>query len=264
MKPTRLPVVYVLHGMKRSGNHALVNWLLPQLRCTFINNAIPIGPILRGGMFPERVPFEAWRSRFAPVSGEMDTLLVSLEDHALEVLPFLADGIELRRLLIVRRPDQLFSSRIRKAFRVAMPAYPSRNDVVMQRAASIWKQHARCFLDEETQAYPGRIAVSFDDWVSSREYRASISAALGVPFDDGGFGRVSDVGGGSSFDGGAFDGRGHEMNLANRVSQLEAHERTVLDEVLADIELKRLSDALRMAEPLRLLQAAVSPASCAR
>lgn len=264
MKPARLPVVYVLHGMKRSGNHALVNWLLPQLRCAFINNAIPIGPILRGGMFPERVPFEAWRSRFAPGSGEMDTFLVSLEDHALEVLPFLTDGIELRRLLIVRRPDQLFSSRIRKAFRVAMPAYPSRNDAVMQRAAATWKQHARCFLGEETQAYPGRTAVSFDAWVASPDYRAAISGSLGVRFDDSGFGRVSDEGGGSSFDGGTFDGHGHEMDLANRVSQLEPHERAVLDEVFADARLQRLSDAVRMAEPLRLLQVAVSSTPCAR
>lgn len=239
--------VYVLHGMKRSGNHALVNWLLPQLGCAFVNNAIPLGPILRGAAFPEPQPFDVWRARHAPDAG--DRLLVSLEDHRLDMLPFRADGVDLRWIVLVRRPEQLFASRVRKAFRVEMPAYPRANDAVMRRAVDIWKQHARCFLGEDHAACPGRIAVAFDAWVADRGYRLAISRALELRFDDAGFGIVSGEGGGSSFDGKAFDGRGHEMNLRDRVSQLEPHERALLDEVLEDDELRRLAVAVRDADP---------------
>lgn len=251
------PVVYVLHGMKRSGNHALVNWLLPQLQCDFINNAIPLGPILRGSPFPRAMPFPAWwRKQRRGALEAVRTLLVTLEDHALHALPFHPDDIDLRRLLVVRRPDQLFSSRIRKAGRVDMPAYPVDNDAVMQRAASIWKQHARCYLGQEHREYPGRVAVSFDAWFSDRDYRAAISTALGVGFDDSGFGRVGAEGGGSSFDGTSYDGRGHLMDVGNRVSRLQPRERSVLDAVLADEEIQQLAEAITSADPFDLLRLA--------
>lgn len=254
------PVVYVLHGMKRSGNHALVNWLLPQLRCVFVNNAIPLGPILRGKPFPRPLPFAAWwrKQQRGPLDAAQ-TLLVTLEDHALQALPFLPQGIELRRLLVVRRPEQLFSSRIRKAARVDMPAYPTGNDAVMQRAVAVWKQHARCYLGQELAHYPGRVAVSFDAWFADRAYRAAISAALGVEFDDSGFGRVGAEGGGSSFDGTAFDGRGHLMDVGNRVARLQPRERSVLDAVLADEEMQRLAGQVTSADPLALLRLAQEP-----
>ena len=255
MKRQSWPIVYVLHGMKRSGNHALVNWLRPQLQCDFVNNAIPLGPILRGGSFPNLLPFPEWWQRQG--RGPMEavkTLLVTLEDHALHALPFHTHNIDMRRLLVVRRPDQLFSSRIRKASRVEMPAYPADNDAVMRRAVGIWKQHARCYLGEEQLDYPERIAVSFDAWFADRDYRAKISAALGTGFDDSGFGRVGGEGGGSSFDGTTFDGHGHLMNVGNRVAQLESRERAVLDTVLSDQELQRLGDAVASADPLRLLR----------
>lgn len=256
IQPAR-PLVYVLHGMKRSGNHALVNWLLPQLQCDFINNAIPLGPILRGSPFPGPVPFVAWwrKQRRGPVD-VAQSLLVTLEDHALQALPFHPHDVELRRLLVVRRPDQLFSSRIRKAGRVDMPAYPTDNDAVMQRAVEIWKQHARCYLGHERTQYPGRVAVSFDAWFTNRDYRAAISAHLGVAFDDSGFGRVGAEGGGSSFDGTTFDGRGHLMDVGNRVASLQPRERAVLDAVLADEEMRHLAGGIESADPFEILQLA--------
>lgn len=255
MKRQTRPIVYVLHGMKRSGNHALVNWLLPQLQCDFVNNAIALGPILRGGAFPAARPFSAWRKRQGlKPEQEARALLVSLEDHTLQTLPFHPDDLDVRRILIVRKPDQLFSSRIRKASTSDMPAFPRTNDAIMQRAVGIWKQHARCYLGQDLSEYPDRIAISFDTWFTDRKYRSTISSALGVEFDDSGLGRVTDEGGGSSFDGTTFDGRGHLMNVGDRVSQLEPDERSLLDAVLADDEMRALGDQITHIDPFRILQ----------
>jgi hypothetical protein len=242
--------------MKRSGNHAVIEWLLPQMRCAFVNNAIPLGPILRGRPFPAPIAFDAWLPR-QEVEGETQSRrewLVSLEDHGLGVVPFECAGLDLRRILLVRQPEHLFSSRLRKAWRVDMPAYVrTYEDAVMQRAVGIWKQHARCYLGEE-DAFRGRVAILFDQWVSDPGYRAAVSDALGVGFDDAGFGRVATVGGGSSFDGTSFHGRGHEMNVLDRASQLDPKERDVLERIFEEPEARRLREAMRLADPLQKLR----------
>lgn len=247
--------LYLLHGMKRSGNHAFVNWLLPQLRASFFNNLVPVGPILRGQSFPSRKPFAAWRAQQDQlIGGSLSHLLVSLEDHDLRMAPFLDVDIPECRLLLLRSPDQLFASRLRKAFRTSMPAYPRDNGVVMQRAIGLWKQHARAYLGQGRD-YPGRVAVLFDQWFDDAGYRKAISEALAVEFDDSGFGMVSADGGGSSFDGTRFDGRGHLMEVNDRVAALEPHERELLDAIMSDPELRDISSDVRDADPYRQIVA---------
>lgn len=249
-------VVYLFHGMKRSGNHAVIDWLLQQMRCAFVNNAIPLGPILRGRPFPAPAAFAAWLAgqEIANEAEVRNRLLVSLEDHDLSVSPFEYEGLNLQRVLLVRQPEHLFSSRLRKAWRVNMPAYTRDYEgVVMQRAIGIWKQHARCYLSGD-DAFPERIAILFDAWVSDPGYRAAVSGALDLEFDDAGFGGVADFGGGSSFDGTRYHGRGYEMNVLDRVSQLEPREREVLDRIFEEPESRQLREAMRLADPLRQLK----------
>lgn len=245
------PHLWLLHGLKRSGNHALVNWLQPQLQATFFNNLIPLGNLLRGQPMPAPRPYRDWlAAQSSPVGGRV---LASFEDHALETTRFSDIDVPVTRLLLLRSPDQLFASRIRKAFRVDMPAYPRADGPVLRRAVALWKQHARCYLGDDT-AYPGRVAVLFDRWFADQEYRRAISGALGVPFDDAGYGRVGGEGGGSSFDGTRYDGRAQEMAIGERVAALEPHERALHDVLFADAELRELQDAVQAADPFRMLR----------
>lgn len=254
MTRTGFPKVWLLHGMKRSGNHAIVNWLMPQLDPVYINNAIPVGKILRGQPIPAPQPFDQWCTRCQPQEAPSPScLLVTLEDHDLGLSPFtgLVPG-GLCRLLVLRSARQMLASRIRKAFRVDMPAYPRSNGPVLQRAIALWKQHARCFLKGD-DTYPGRIAILFDTWFRDRRYREVISAAMSVEFDDSGYGRVSSEGGGSSFDGVKFDGRAHLMGVTGRQACLDPHERMLLDEVFRDRELLDLDREVVEADPYRQL-----------
>ncbi len=243
--PQRL---FLLHGMKRSGNHALVNWLVPQLQCAFFNNMIPLGPILRGKPMPPTISFPQWRHGQDAGRGTPPSTLVSLEDHDLNLQPFSGIDIPLQRILVLRNPRDLFASRVRKAFRVAMPAYPRVDDQIMRRAITLWQQHARCYLHGDA-SFPGRIAILFDTWFRDAGYRASVSAALGVAFDDSGFGKVSEEGGGSSFDGTRFDGNPAEMALGNRVAALDVLELALLDRVLDSPGMRKLDVAISASLP---------------
>lgn len=243
----------LVHGMKRSGNHAIINWLSPQLDCVHFNNLIPLGPILRGRPMPIPEPFAAWRHlQEQRIGMPLCRLLVSLEDHDLRTAPFTDVDVSMNRLLILRNPRQLFASRLRKAFRVDMPAYPRSAGPILQRAVMLWKQHARCYLGEHTH-FPGRIAISFDTWFADIDYRRAISAVLGAAFDDVGFGKVSAEGGGSSFDGTGFHGRAHLMSVGDRDAALEPHERKLLDGLFRDDELCALERQFVVADPYRQL-----------
>lgn len=246
--PSRL---FLLHGMKRSGNHAIVNWLTPQLRCRVFNNFIPLGPLLRGNPMPDPRPFAAWRSAQERSQGTpLSSALVTLEDHDLRLMPFLDVDMRLQRLLVLRNPRDLFASRIRKAFRVDMPAYPRADGAVLERAIKLWSQHAHCYLGDAS-AYPGRVAILFDAWFRDAEYREAVSDALGVAFNDSGFGRVGPEGGGSSFDGTRFDGNARLMDVGNRVAALNSTERELLDLVLDNAGVRDLDRAISTADPYR-------------
>jgi hypothetical protein len=58
--------------------------------------------------------------------------------------------------------------------------------------------------------------VSYNEWVTSVEYRREVAAALGLEFDDRGAHKVPAAAGGSSFDGTAYDGRAEEMPVLRR------------------------------------------------
>lgn len=237
--------------MKRSGNHAIVNWLKPQLRCPVFNNLIPLGPLLRGNPMPDPRPFAAWRNgQERDLGSSFSSALVTLEDHDLQLAPFLDVDIPLQRLLVLRNPRDLFASRIRKAFRVDMPAYPRGEGAVLQRAIGLWKQHAQCYLGDSS-IYPDRIAILFDAWFLDAGYRAAVSDALGVAFDDSGFGKVTPEGGGSSFDGTRFDGNAQLMDLDNRVAALDSTERELLDLVLDAPGVGDLDRAIAATDPRR-------------
>jgi hypothetical protein len=246
--------------MKRSGNHALATWLRAQADFVYFNNVLPMRPVLWHGMrIPEPMSpdaFMRWQLRkarkrsggFAPVAWTQWRLrhkpvLAGLEDHP-PGLRLLATTVGVTHLLIVRDVENMLASRIRKAFRIgANPAYPREPGLLFDRVVANWKAHARELLGE-TNLLPNKVCAEFATWVASRAYRAAIAAQLGLVFDDRGHPRVSEIGGGSSFDGMRFDGASGEMRLLRRAEQLEGPERALLEGVLADPELPALSRAL--------------------
>jgi hypothetical protein len=144
-------------------------------------------------------------------------LLLSYEDYP---IPSVANaryetmhdryfGRSLHRVdvLILRDPYNLLASRLQiDAFRPrSMPAF-----------SALWTSYAVEFLGETNHLTHNKVSVNYNRWVVSKTYRQELATKLGLHFSDHGSGDVTHFGGGSSFDGSAYNGRAHEMDVLNR------------------------------------------------
>ncbi len=254
-----------IHGMKRSGNHAIINWLKAHDRFIFLNNVLPIAPILAGEKtIPPPEDFMLWLQRkllpkivkdhffkenelFAfflkKFALQNHSLIISLEDHELDVSLLLNVPCDVSNILILRDPFNLFSSRIRKASSGENPAYPRDTGPAMDRVLKLWKSHAREYLGL-TNHLENKVCIYFNSWFSEQHYRQSISQKLNLEFTDIGFSQVSQIGLGSSFDGTEYNGKNQKMDVLNRKKLLNDSESHLLEKILADKELQELGQRI--------------------
>ena len=114
--------------MKRSGNHAVINWIKAQGTFLFFNNVVPIRPILLGKKpIPPPENFDAWtkdkvyasriplHGAFKRIAYARYGLITNVEDHDLKLKIFRNIKNRGINILIVRSPSNFFSSRIRRS-----------------------------------------------------------------------------------------------------------------------------------------------------
>lgn len=245
-------------GMSRSGNHAIINWVIQQLdgHYLFLNCAEPKhnpyltarplsmdGPVYRTNMieFKEK---EEQEGKFI----EKDYLLYSYEDCFLGTLnhpgfrkkreQWVGRSLEQKEILILRDPFNLFASRKKSNLLRGHYSHGAKpiSTAVLKR---IYKQHAREYLGARKNLRH-LVPIKFNTWTRSRDYREEISRELGIPFTDKGFLEVSKVAGGSSFDGVTHSGAADKMNLNDRWKKYAEDEEywELFDEELVEITQK--------------------------
>lgn len=212
-------------GMSRSGNHAIIGWILAQARgrICFLNCAEPkTNPFVTARPLGDhQIAHEASydldldaerRARFSRkdylVHSYEDTFLRGFGDPRHERRHDQLVGRSARRvdLLILRDPYNLFASRFASRM----------GEVAAATAARVWCQHAREYLGLQRNLKHERVPVSFNAWAASCEYRHELAAALGLDFDDASTRRVPGCAGGSSFDGTSRDGAATRMAVLDR------------------------------------------------
>jgi hypothetical protein len=213
-------------GMSRSGNHAIIDWVLAQSpgRTCFLNCAEPgWNPFASARPLTPELP--GWRASYDDFDVEAeragrfsrkDLLIHSYEDTFLG--PFKQPEHEARHdewvgrsarridLLVLRDARNLFASRLASG-------YGWLDDELVAR---VWCQHAREFLGPRRSLPQERLMLSYNDWVTSANYRRQVAEVLGLEFDDSAARAVPPVAGGSSFDGTTYDGRAGEMPVLHR------------------------------------------------
>jgi len=233
---------WIFHGMKRSGNHAVLNWIQSGGRFFHINNPFWIELELSNpGYFRFPIPTghvivrKRWR-KMRRMGFRPATYLLSVEDFPISTPLFDAQN-GMTNILLVRDPENLFASRIKKAFLKHRVAYPRDMDATMQRAICIWLEHADELL-ATTEHLQNRIGIFFDRWVSDPEYRNLIAARIGISPVQTLNSLRAKQGEGSSFNGRGTVDASEAGDLRHRRHFLNERETALLDEVMAAPRIK--------------------------
>lgn len=212
-------------GLSRSGNHAVINWLLAHLdgRYCFLNCVEPkynpfecARPLGSGDLYQVNYDGFELRAEQQGMHSRKDYLLYSYEDCFLGLLrhrpseawhdAWVGPSKARRDLLILRDPFNLFASRIHFGL----------DQIPHHRALGIWKQHAREALGIRRYLPASRLCISYNRWVTSEQYRREIADQLGLHFTDAAIDEVPTTAGGSSFDGLTHRGNASEMKVLDR------------------------------------------------
>ncbi len=197
--------MWIIAGMRRSGIHAVTNWIRTALDAAgephlLVNNV----RLTHFNHKSENVVFS--RNYVSAASGNSHILIV-YEDKLLRRIDKspLIDAIgadEFRRLVVVRDPYNLTASRLQKQRRRGNTNMP------LSRLVTMWPDHA--------QPGEGWVQCVYNRWFRDEDYRRQVAESLALPSCPPLPVAVARAGDGSSFDGLQYDGRAGEMPVLDR------------------------------------------------
>ncbi|MEP7247703.1 MAG: hypothetical protein ABI885_29010 [Gammaproteobacteria bacterium] len=254
-------------GLQRSGNHPIIYWIMSQCntRIFFLSDVRGASEnpyatmsefeeynsgrlIRRLNLWDEHDSRKVQNGEIQDVNGvfgRKELLIYNHEDQALSSIctntfeenhdRWLGPSRQRFDILIMRDPFNLFASRMKAGF---LPGFlPRIKD--FDRLTELWKEHATEYLSLSNLLPAPKVCINFNEWFTSTSYRAELARTLGLQFSDTSVNAVPEFGGGSSFDGLAFQGRAQQMQITERWKEFkdDARYRTIL----ADVEMLELS-----------------------
>ncbi|KZY38725.1 hypothetical protein A3731_13870 [Roseovarius sp. HI0049] len=221
------PVLRVF-GMRRSGNHAVINWLArnaPGGRSLFFNNCTP-----------GRKPFETYRAveidgvqvagdggdpvKLAGRAGDGTALILSYEDampneRRKRPVSVGVDAAAISHDVVICRGFLNWAASLLKKVQ-GNPAFsaPQRVAIVL-KALGGYSSMLELAMGEAT---PGFVVIRYEPWMTDAGYRAGLLDRLGFEARDDGLGEVQRYGNGSSFQ--AEAGAVEELNTLERWKEM--------------------------------------------
>ena len=227
---TKPPVVLApgrvlrVYGMRRSGNHALIDWMMRNAEGgagLFLNNCRPAGDPLKSArgvsLFQDGKEVDCKTTRIKLRTAGPDPLVLVSHEDAMPPTDRVALFEAPERCIIIYRSFLHWAASLLRKIQ-GNPGYgPLERTRVMMQAMRTYNEMLGRVQDSDV------IAVCYDDWVQDETYRATTLDRLGLPGRDLSLGHVQRYGGGSSF-------QGREATAA----ELATTERSV--QMAADLE----------------------------
>lgn len=218
-------------GLKRSGNHAIINWIWKQQGqdVTHLNNIpVKINPYR---FLYEHYPTQRLKQELLGNFTEKELLICSYEDCQLKNIVdesferkhdfYLGKSAKRYDVLILRDPFNCFASRLQMY--INKNEVDKKNTLITSESIKIWLDYAKEFLGETNYLKNNKICINYNLWCSDIEYRQQLAKQLDLEFSDAEFDRVKGQGGGSSFDGLNLNNQGSKMKVAQRWELMADH-----------------------------------------
>ncbi|NWF57862.1 MAG: hypothetical protein HXY43_00670 [Fischerella sp.] len=220
--------LFTFFALKRSGHHAVMVWLAYHFNLPIfvLNNIKPYtDPFLTSGFNNNWGKGSDWLVYVEDVEQIRNVhkhcLMLSVQDFNITSL---ADGrdfiwerqrtvgesLRFFNILILRDPFNMLVSRWHKPGLI--PKLIDDSEIL-----DMWEIYAEEYLGI-TNYIKSKIAINYNLWFSSIDYRKKLSAQFGLDFTDTGLNVVPKTAGGtgSSFDRTSYDGRGNQMKVLER------------------------------------------------
>jgi len=238
----------VFFHLKRSGSHAIINWLKKQQKeeTIFVNS---VGKFIDGIGNSTKNLYELNLN----LNGK--NFIYNFEgQHAARIknikkIPYLTNlsyhesklgkSEKKYNILILRDPYNCLSSRISKVKKSPMnyiikPPLIRKNHYPygFRWFKKFWINQAKEFVGETN--YLGRykkIPISYNEWFTNKDYRKEIAEKTDTKFTDKGINDVKNYGGGSSFNGTKNNGRAQKMKVLERWKKNKNHPFMEDDEI---------------------------------
>ena len=195
--------LWIIAGMRRSGIHAVVDWLLPSIDAPHV--------VLNNVRLDRVNPKEnntSFSDGYEDSNNPDEHVIVVFEDKRLSVIdrcPIvrrILPGVNaVRKLVIIRDPYNLTASRLQRTRRGARDTRP-------ERVARLWPSHARASGDWTRCVY--------NQWFIDDAYRHDLADKLELPACPPYPEHVAKAGRGSSFDGLKYEGNAAQMAVLDR------------------------------------------------
>lgn len=202
---------YLIYGTKRGGHHAILQWIAKNLdrRVHFYNDC-------RERLFVKNVM--NYRGKFKKVIYNKELSnpckMFNFENGNLDryeqVLKTQFVGNHIKTIITIRDIFNIIASTIK-----------STPEKLLERGIRSrikhWKEYCEEMLEKTNYLKSQNIVfVSYNDWFISREYRDIKAKEIGFINKDHGIKEVTPYGGGSSFDGNAYQGNANQMKVLTR------------------------------------------------
>ncbi len=187
--------VFRLYGMKRSGNHAIVNWLFNS-----INGTTLLCNDIRRNQNPKLAYFNQLK-----ISNGIGGLICSYENQLSSYFDlnyseeYFGPYSHYKNVFLLRDPFNLFASRF---------VWNDKEGVKFKgdldyrlRVVDHWKENAKTFLEWQKTNSEENIPINYNNWCVSLDYRNRLIQKLGLSVLNANTDKVPAFGGGSSFDG---------------------------------------------------------------
>lgn len=222
--PFFLPVNNIevcFHGMARSGNHAVINWIISMYpeKTDFWNNVANVSPKI------------FFRQKSFLLRSHENRSLADIFASNLEKYHDLYFGRTQKRfnILLIRDPFNLFASRLKQVlnqgfdqsqygFIMGHPKYKY-GASQPEEYVRIWKEHAKEYLGITSYLGDNKIVINYNKWFLDHSYREEIATLLELEYSEKGIDEVvgkKGAGAGSSFDSYQYDGNAKEMGVLKR------------------------------------------------
>jgi len=227
-------------AMMRSGQHAVIDWLLNQLP----GNVVYINDILH----PDCDKYH----HIKLCNENTDFFIFNIEDRFLAAGDEEADRMVFnhmapkKRILIIRDPYNMFASRYARETARTNPITGELQHPEISKCSWTplkgWTSPAaiRCWKDHAVEAIKPRITdvvINYNKWFADIEYRKTIAHGLNLNFTDKGIDKINEIGEGSSFDGVKYQDQASKMNVLSRYKRYkyDKYYTSLFDEEMKDM-----------------------------